>query len=78
MNYETPGWKSLIKKSGRKLSKIRQPPYKEAMIKIDKRWGDIKYWQSLVLMKDPYTTGYYLNAGERKFDASKSIIMQVE
>ena len=76
MNYETPGWKSLIKKSGRKLGKIKKPPYKEAMIKIDKRWGDIKYWHSLVVMKDPYTTGYYLNALDRKIDSNNNVIMQ--
>ncbi|MEE3121434.1 MAG: ABC transporter permease [SAR324 cluster bacterium] len=76
MNYETPGWKSLIKKSGRKLGKVKNPPYKEAMIKIDKRWGELKFWNSLVVMKDPYTAGYYLNAVDRKFDVSKSVIMQ--
>ena len=41
LNYEKPGWKSLIKKSVRNIKKIENPPFKEAMIEIDKRWGDV-------------------------------------
>ena len=78
MNYEKPGWKSLVKKSVRNIKKIKNPPYKEAMIKIDERWGDVSFWQSLIVMKDPYTSGYFLNAFDRKFDERKSVIMQPE
>ena len=76
LNYEKPGWKSLIKKSVRNIKKIENPPFKEAMIKIDKRWGDVAFWQSLVVMKDLYTSGYFLNAFDRKFDEDKNIVMQ--
>ena len=78
MNYEKPGWKSLVKKSRRGFNKIKSPPYKDAMIKIEKRWGDVTVWQSLYTMKDPYTMGYYLNAFDRKFDVNENIIMQPE
>ena len=79
MNYEKPGWKSLVKKSRRGFNKIKDPPsYKDAMIKIEKRWGDITVWQSLYTMKDPYTTGYYLNSFDRKYDVNENIIMQPE
>ena len=78
MNYEKPGWKSLVKKSRRGFNKIKDPPYKDAMIKIEKRWGDVTIWQSLYTMKDPYTTGYYLNAFDRKYDVNENIIMQPE
>ena len=78
MNYEKPGWKSLVKKSRRGFNKIKSPPYKDAMIKIEKRWGDVTVWQSLYTMKDPYTMGYYLNAFDRKYDVNENIIMQPE
>ncbi len=79
MNYEKSGWRSLIKKSGRKFKKkIKGPPYKEAMIKVEKRWGDVKFWRSLGAMKDAYTLGYYLNAVDMRYDADKSPIMQPE
>ena len=84
MNYAKSGWKSLMKKSRRKFNKIIKNdaafagPYKEAMIKADKRWGDVTFWQSLSIMEDRYTGGYYLNAIDRKFDANKDVIMQPE
>jgi len=76
MNYERPGFKSLIKKSSRKLKNLDQPPYREAMIKADKRWGDVAFWQALVPMQHPQTTGYYLNAVDRKWDKDSNIVMQ--
>ena len=79
MNYEKPGWKSLIKKSNRKFKrKIKGPPYKDAMIKVDRRWGDVTFWQSLGAMKDPYTLGYFLNAFDRQYDVEKNVIMKPE
>ena len=77
MHYENPGWRSLIKKSGRKFKKkIKGPPYRDAMIKLDKRWGDVTFWQTLGAMKDPQTLGYFLNAVDRQYDANKHVIMK--
>ncbi len=78
MNYSQSGWKSLLKKSRRKFKKIKEGPYKEAMIKSDKRWGQMKYWQSLAQMSDNFTAAYYWNAIDRKYDANKNVIMQPE
>ena len=78
MNYEKSGWRSLIKKSTRKFKKLEGPPYMDAMIKADKRWADIKFWQSLGAMKDELTFGYYLNAVDYRFDANKDIEAQPE
>jgi putative spermidine/putrescine transport system permease protein len=78
MNYELSGWRSLIKKSGRKFKKIEGPPYKDAMIEVDKRWGDVEYWQALGAMKDAYTLGYYWNAIDRRYDADKNVVQQDE
>ena len=78
MNYEKSGWKSLLKKTSRTMKKIKSPPYKEQMIKIHKRWGELEYWQSLTAMKDPYTFGYYLNSVDLKYGFNKSIEAQPE
>ena len=78
MNYEKSGWRSLIKKSSRKFKKLEGPPYMDAMIKAEKRWGDIAFWQSLGAMKDELTFGYYLNAVDYRFDANKDIEAQPE
>lgn len=78
MNYAQSGWKSLMKKSRRKFKSIKSGPYKEAMIKVDKRWGQPKYWQSLGQMADSFTAVYYWNAIDRKYDVDKNVIMQPE
>jgi putative spermidine/putrescine transport system permease protein len=78
MNYEKSGWKSLLKKTARKLEEIKAPPYKDQMIEIQKRWNQVEFWRSLSAMKDPYTLGYYLNAVDLKYDYGKTIIEQPE
>jgi len=78
MNYEVSGWRSLIKKSKREFKKVKEGPYKEAMIDIHKRWGEMKYWQSLGAMIDTTTMGYYLNAVDLRYDGQKNIIQQPE
>ena len=78
MNYSKSGWKSLVKKSKRKFKKIKEGPYKEKMIKIDKKWGNIEYWKALGQMVDPITFGYYLNAVDLKYDSNKNVVRQPE
>ena len=74
MNYSKPGWKSLVKRTARKVKKLKGPEYKAALIKIDKRWADKAYWLSLGSMKDKYTFGYFLNAVDKDYDFDKNII----
>ncbi len=73
LNYESSGFASLFRKAGRKVKKIKKPPYKEALIKTDKRWGDIYTWQVIKQNTSNYTDGYYLAAFDfkRKFDDGK-------
>ena len=78
MNYSKSGWKSLIKKSKRKFKKIKEGPYKEQMIAIDKRWASMEYWKALAQMVEPITFGYYLNAVDLKYDSNKKIVRQPE
>lgn len=78
MNYEKSGWKGLLKKTQRKITKIESGPYKQLMIDINKRWADVDYWRSLSAMKDPYTLGYYLNAVDLKYAYDKEVVAQPE
>jgi putative spermidine/putrescine transport system permease protein len=90
MTYEYSGWRSLLLKTVKEAIKVDKKskeeikpykwdaPYKERMIKRDKRWGKVEFWQSLGAMKDPYTMGYYLNAVDLRYDANKNIIQKVE
>ena len=90
MTYEFSGWRSLLLKTVKSATKVNkrskeevkpytwEAPYKEKMIKRDKRWGKVEFWQSLGAMKDPYTMGYYLNAVDLRYDANKNIIEKEE
>ncbi|MDG2065495.1 MAG: ABC transporter permease [SAR324 cluster bacterium] len=77
-NYESSGFSSLFRKTGRKVKKIKNPPYKEALIKADKRWGDIYTWQVIKQNSSSYTSGYYLAASDYKKEFSSGNIKSLE
>ena len=77
MNYALPGWRSLVKRTARKIKKM-EAPYKEAFVAIDDRWLENEYWLSLGIMKDRNTLGYYWNAVDRTYDFDKNVVMQAE
>ena len=90
MTYEYSGWRSLLLKTVKSATAVNkrskeeikpykwEAPYKEQMIKRDKRWGKLEFWQSLGAMKDPYTMGYYLNAVDLRYNANKNVIQKAD
>lgn len=42
LNYEKPGMSSLFRSSARKVKRIKQGPYKPALVKAHRRWGRSK------------------------------------
>ncbi len=65
LNYEMTGASSLFRKSGRKVKRMdmeNTPSFKDAFIKIDKKWGEIPIWRTLRIYSSAYTDGYFLNA----------------
>jgi len=78
LNYSLPGGRSLILKSKRKFKKIKSGPYREAMIKVDKRWGDVHTWAVIKKVSDRYTARYFLNAIDRDYDDSGNVILKPE
>ncbi len=90
MTYEFSGWRSLLLKTVKSATKVNkrskeeikpytwEAPYKDKMIKRDKRWDKVEFWQSLGAMKDPYTMGYYLNAVDLRYDANKNVTQKAE
>jgi len=81
LNYEKSGTSSLFRKTGRKLRKFDPEKlttsYKEALIKMDKKWGKIETWEVIHRESGPYTKSYYLSALDMKYDAS-GISMKAE
>jgi len=69
LNYEISGIRSKILASGRKAEKLTAGPYKEAMIGIDKIWGERETWSVLKRAGAAYTSFYVLDALDLGLDA---------
>ncbi|WP_299881073.1 ABC transporter permease [uncultured Cocleimonas sp.] len=74
LNYEKSGISSLFRKTGRNLRKLEPEKlttsYKEALIKIDKKWGQVDTWEILHRESGKYTKSYFLSAVDMKYDAN--------
>ncbi len=78
VNFELPAARSLFIKSARKARQIKEPPYKEALLEIEKRWDDVKIWSLMKQLSSPYTARFYVNAVDRRFNEDGDIVMQPE
>ncbi|MGF1750021.1 ABC transporter permease [Vibrio cionasavignyae] len=79
LNIEMAGMRSLLMKTGRKLSKLDAGAVSYAqLVTIDKRWSKAKYWGAIKNLNSAYTSHYYLSALDLKVDESGSIVQQVE
>jgi putative spermidine/putrescine transport system permease protein len=76
LNYEISGFRSMIKKSARKLPppEISDDEIIDAFIAIDKRWGETKYWNTLKHASPRLTAYYLLTAIDKRVDAQGDII----
>ncbi|SDL55720.1 ABC transporter permease [Aliiruegeria lutimaris] len=73
INYEVSGSRSLFTKTARKADKL-EPPYKEAVLDVDKDWDDPKLWNSMRNASKAFTIDFYLSALDRTRDDSGNII----
>jgi putative spermidine/putrescine transport system permease protein len=77
VNYEMPGTRSLFTAAGRK-AKALEPPYKEAILAMDPKWGDPALWGVMRQVSQAYTTDFYLAAVDMERDAEGSIVQVPE
>ncbi len=77
VNRDKPGTRSLFTSTGRKIAKI-EPPYKESLPGIKKKWQDIEVWQAMKTASRKYTPGYYAAALDLKLTSDGSIVRQDE
>lgn len=75
LNYDITGFRSLVLKTARGVSRIKtEPPsYRDAIIAIDKRWGNLRYWSAVKQAARPYTDFYLLSAIDFERDAKGNI-----
>ena len=78
INYEIPGTRSLFTSAGRKARGGIEPPYREAILEMDAKWGDPKLWGVMRQASSPYTANFYLAAMDRTRDGDGNIVQVAE
>lgn len=78
LNYDSAGMRSLFTGSARKLKSVKEGPWKEALIEINKKWGQRSTWATIRQTGARYTTGFYLSALDFKRDEYGMVVAQPE
>jgi len=83
LNYDKGGMRSLMTKTGRRISRMQAGPFmdgkwKEAFLKISKKWGDRDVWVTIKQAGARYTASYYLKALDLNRDAEGNIVPEPE
>lgn len=78
LNYEKPGMSSLFRKTGRQARLITEAPFKEQLLKVDKRWHDISVWRLIHRESGALTGGYFLASSDLRLDDRGEIARQPE
>ncbi len=74
LNKEKNGFNSILKKLKRKMKKFEEGNYKEQIISVHKRFGDVEYWQAMKRTAPPYTVAKYLKAIDMYIDQNSNIV----
>ncbi|MHC4519332.1 MAG: ABC transporter permease, partial [Planctomycetota bacterium] len=67
LNYDKGGMRSLMTKTARRVGRMQTGPFmegrwKDALLKISKKWGDRDVWVTFKQVGQPYTDSFYLKA----------------
>ncbi|HGY9588526.1 TPA: ABC transporter permease [Vibrio harveyi] len=79
MNIEVSGMRSLMMKTGRKLSRLESlPASMTELSKLDKRWAETKYWAAFKNLSGAITLSHYLAALDMQVNEFGEIEAQPE
>ena len=78
LNRQSPGLRSAITRTGRKLQRGGEPPYSESLPAMHPAWGQPDLWRAIVLTGSEVTPGYYLNALDLQLAPGGKIVPQPE
>jgi putative spermidine/putrescine transport system permease protein len=73
LNYEIPTLKSKVTITARKIDKVEQGPWKEALLEIDPVWGQNETWATIKRSSAAYTPYYLLSVLDLRQSADGSI-----
>ena len=72
-NFEVSGTRSLFFGTNRKLKRVEEGPWKEAFLKINKRWGDRQIWTSIKRLTNPLQGSFYVNSFDMVYNENNDI-----
>jgi len=78
LNKEKNGFNSILKKLIRKMKKFEEGNYKEQIMSVHKRFGDVNYWRAIKRTAPPYTVAKYLKAVDMYTDENGDIVQVAE
>ncbi len=78
VNRVQGGLRSVLTRSARKLQRVQEGPWREAMIGADEAWGDPATWHALRSAGERITARHYLNALDLRRLPDGSVARQPE
>ena len=78
VNRVQGGLRSVLTRSARKLQRVDEGPWREAMVGADKAWGDPGTWHALRSAGERITARHYLNALDLRRLPDGSVALQPE
>ena len=78
LNFEKTGMTSLFRKTGRRAKLITEPSYRDQLIAVDERWGELDTWKLIHRESDAVTESYFLSAVDLTFDEHGDVSWKVE
>ena len=73
LNHEIAGFRSLVISSARKSARLEGPPFKDALIALDARWGETETWVGFWRSAHRLTARYVLAAVDLDRDLDNNI-----
>ena len=74
LNYDVPGFRTLLFSAGRQLPAELNGSARDALIGIDPKWGERETWTAIRRASGPVTDFYVLGALDLRRDADGSIV----
>ena len=78
LNYEKSGVSSLFRKTGRRARSITEPPFRDQLIQIDRRWGDPELWRLIRRESGATTESYFLSAVDLRLNEHNEVSWKPE
>lgn len=78
LNYEIPDYRAVLTKTLRKLPDDSVSSKRDALIDIDKAWGDVTYWKALKQASSKLTPYYLLASVDHRLDPATGSIIKAD